>query len=66
MKGKNNNIHGILKLSIILSIIICSVIFSANAASAADTGWVAPSSDVGGSGVSNPTYAYADGMLSRT
>ncbi len=36
MKGKTNKIHGIFKLSIILSIIFCSVIFSAAAASAAD------------------------------
>jgi hypothetical protein len=36
MKLKNNKIHGIVKLSIIFSIIFCSILFSAIAASAVD------------------------------
>jgi uncharacterized membrane protein len=36
MKGENNKIYGLLKLSIILSILFCSIIFLAIAASAAD------------------------------
>ncbi|MDD5435567.1 MAG: carboxypeptidase regulatory-like domain-containing protein, partial [Nitrospira sp.] len=38
---------------------ILIVLLSGSAASAADTGWVVPSSNVGGSGVTNPQNAYA-------
>ena len=41
-------------------LLILSILLLTNAASAANTGWVAPGANAGGSGVSNPTYAYVD------
>ncbi len=41
-------------------LLILSILLLTNVASAAYTGWVAPSANSGGSGVSNPTYAYVD------
>jgi hypothetical protein len=60
MKNKNSvelNIKNMIETGIIL---ILSILLLTNAASALDTGWVAPTSNSGGSGVTNPQYAYAD------
>ncbi|MCX9085901.1 MAG: carboxypeptidase regulatory-like domain-containing protein, partial [Candidatus Methanoperedens sp.] len=41
-------------------LLLLSMILLSSAASAADTGWVAPSVNTGGTGVTSPTNAYAD------
>ncbi len=41
-------------------LLILSILLLTSAANAADTGWVAPGANTGGSGVSNPSNAYID------
>jgi hypothetical protein len=60
LEKNTRTVDGVIKFGTVFIFLLISVIVLSNAASAADTSWVAPSSNAGGSGVTSPANAYAD------